>query len=165
MSGFAVLLMKTRLPFVATVMQFYTLDCCDKVCGTEISFIMLLTQLFVCNYIQYHTWVWVFYVTIDGQSASLSSTHLGLTTRCLLVFKNYGPVFVGPPLWPCQRSLSRIWVPLVSWQYFTVSDTRLPFSSPPTTRRITVEAFDPAEPYLFEYCVRNFQEVNWILLL
>jgi hypothetical protein len=28
--------------------------------------------------------------------------------------------------------------------YFTVSDLRLPFSSPPTTRRITVEVFDPA---------------------
>jgi hypothetical protein len=29
-------------------------------------------------------------------------------------------------------------------QYFTVSDLRLSFSSPPTTRRVTVEAFDPA---------------------
>jgi hypothetical protein len=28
--------------------------------------------------------------------------------------------------------------------YFTVSDLRLPFSSPPTTRRATVEVFDPA---------------------
>jgi hypothetical protein len=28
--------------------------------------------------------------------------------------------------------------------YFTVSDLRLPFSSPPTTRRVTVEEFDPA---------------------
>jgi hypothetical protein len=28
--------------------------------------------------------------------------------------------------------------------YFTVSDLRLPFSSPPTTRRVTVEVFDPA---------------------
>jgi hypothetical protein len=33
---------------------------------------------------------------------------------------------------PCQRKL------------FTVSDLRLPFSSPPTTRRVTVEVFDPA---------------------
>jgi hypothetical protein len=39
---------------------------------------------------------------------------------------------------PCQRSLSRV---LASWDlrpYFTVSDLRLPFSSPPTTRRVTV---------------------------
>jgi hypothetical protein len=28
--------------------------------------------------------------------------------------------------------------------YFTVSDLRLSFSSPPTTRRVTVEVFDPA---------------------
>jgi hypothetical protein len=28
--------------------------------------------------------------------------------------------------------------------YFTVSDLRVPFSSPPTTRRVTVEVFDPA---------------------
>jgi hypothetical protein len=33
---------------------------------------------------------------------------------------------------------------LDSWPYFTVSDSRLPFSSPPTTRRVTVEVFDPA---------------------
>jgi hypothetical protein len=35
----------------------------------------------------------------------------------------------------------------VSWDlclYFTVSDSRLPFSSPPATRRATVEVFDPA---------------------
>jgi hypothetical protein len=37
---------------------------------------------------------------------------------------------------PCQRSHSRI--------HFTVSDPRLPFSSPPTTGKATVEAFDPA---------------------
>jgi hypothetical protein len=28
--------------------------------------------------------------------------------------------------------------------HITVSDLRLPFSSPPTTRRVTVEVFDPA---------------------
>jgi hypothetical protein len=45
---------------------------------------------------------------------------------------------------PCQRRLSRVRVPWVSRPYFTVSDLRLPFSSPPTTRRVTVEVFDPA---------------------
>jgi hypothetical protein len=45
---------------------------------------------------------------------------------------------------PCQRSLSRVQVPWDSRPYFTVSDLRLPFSSPPTTRRVTVEVFDPA---------------------
>jgi hypothetical protein len=63
---------------------------------------------------------------------------------------------VGRPLWreeglffvcaagPCQRSLSRVLVPWHLRPYFTVSDLRLPFSSPPTTRRVTVEVFDPA---------------------
>jgi hypothetical protein len=38
---------------------------------------------------------------------------------------------------PCERSLSRVrvhWDPL---PYFTLSDLRFPFSSPPTTRRVT----------------------------
>jgi hypothetical protein len=45
---------------------------------------------------------------------------------------------------PHQCSLSRLRFPWDSWQYFTVSDLRLPFSSPPTTRRVTVEVFEPA---------------------
>jgi hypothetical protein len=45
---------------------------------------------------------------------------------------------------PCQRSLSRVRVSWDSRIYFTVSDLRLPFSSSPTTRRVTVEVFDPA---------------------
>jgi hypothetical protein len=45
---------------------------------------------------------------------------------------------------PRQRSLSRVRVSWDSWPYFTVSDLRLPFSSPPTTRMVTVEVFDPA---------------------
>jgi hypothetical protein len=42
---------------------------------------------------------------------------------------------------PCQRILSWVRVPWDSRPYFTVSDLRLPFSSPPTTRRVTVEVF------------------------
>jgi hypothetical protein len=45
---------------------------------------------------------------------------------------------------PRQRSHSPVRVPWVSRPYFTVSDSRLPFSSPPTIRRATVEVFDPA---------------------
>jgi hypothetical protein len=45
---------------------------------------------------------------------------------------------------PCQRSHFRVRVPWDSRPYFTVSDSRLPFSSSPTTRRVTVEVFDPA---------------------
>jgi hypothetical protein len=45
---------------------------------------------------------------------------------------------------PRQRSHSRVRVLWDSRPYFTVSDSRLPFSSSPTTRRATVEVFDPA---------------------
>jgi hypothetical protein len=44
---------------------------------------------------------------------------------------------------PRQRSSFRVRVPWDSWPYFTVSDSRLLFSSPPPTRRVTVEVFDP----------------------
>jgi hypothetical protein len=43
---------------------------------------------------------------------------------------------------PGQRSHFRVRVPWDSRSYFTVSDLRLPFSSPPTTCRVTVEVFD-----------------------
>jgi hypothetical protein len=45
---------------------------------------------------------------------------------------------------PRQRSHSRVRVPWNSRPYFTVSDSRLRFLSPPTTHRATVEVFDPA---------------------
>jgi hypothetical protein len=44
---------------------------------------------------------------------------------------------------PRQRSHLRVRVPWHSRPYFTVSDSRLPFLSPPTTRRAAVEVFDP----------------------
>jgi hypothetical protein len=43
---------------------------------------------------------------------------------------------------PRQRSLSLF--PWIFRPYFTISVLRLPFSSPPITRRVTVEVFDPA---------------------
>jgi hypothetical protein len=43
-----------------------------------------------------------------------------------------------------QCSHSRVRVPWNSRPYFTVSYSRLLFSSPPTTHRVTVEVFDPA---------------------
>jgi hypothetical protein len=77
----------------------------------------------------------------------------------------YGLVFVRRPLWredgslfyiccwPCQRSLSRVRVPWDLRLYFTVSDLRLPFSSPPTTRRFTVEVFGPASTRVSNVCI------------
>jgi hypothetical protein len=43
-----------------------------------------------------------------------------------------------------QCSHSRVRFPWDSRPYFTVSESKLPFLSPPTTRRATVEVFDPA---------------------
>jgi hypothetical protein len=44
---------------------------------------------------------------------------------------------------PRHRIHSRVRVPRDSRPYFTVSDSRLLFSSPPTTHRATLQVFDP----------------------
>jgi hypothetical protein len=56
---------------------------------------------------------------------------------------------------PCQRSLSRVQVPWDLRPYFTDSDLRLPFSSPPTTRRVTVEVYMCLSLLKSSLCVRN----------
>jgi hypothetical protein len=91
-----------------------------------------------------------------GQSVLEQSTHLGLMTRFFYYLTVAGllmwgvlsdertglsfPIAAGL----CQRSHSRARVPWDSPPYFTVSDSRLPFSSPPTTCRDTLEVFDTA---------------------
>jgi hypothetical protein len=99
------------------------------------------------------------YVTTDGQSASLSwnkapiwslrpdsyycQTVKDLLMWCALSDERTGLSFriaAGPR----QRSHFRVRVPRDSWSHFTVSDSRLPFSLPPTIRRATMEVFDPA---------------------
>jgi hypothetical protein len=94
----------------------------------------------------------------DSQSVTFGvEPRLGLMTRYLLLLNvTVSFSFCGAPLSdertslsflhaadPSQRSLSRVRVPWNSRQNFTVSDLRLPFSSPPTIRRVTVEVFDP----------------------
>jgi hypothetical protein len=94
------------------------------------------------------------YVTTDCQSASQSRNKAPIWgSRCQTV--------AGLLMWgalsdertalsftvaadPRQRSRFRVRVPWESWLYFTVSDSTLPFSSPSTTRRVTVEVLDPA---------------------
>jgi hypothetical protein len=58
----------------------------------------------------------------------------------------------------CQRSLSRVRVPWDSRPYFTVSESRLPVSSPPTTRRVTMEVFDPASTRV-RFCSFNTKPI------
>jgi hypothetical protein len=99
------------------------------------------------------------YVTTDGQPASLSwnkepiwglrpDLYYCLTVAGLLIWGALSDERTGLSFiiaaGPCQRSLSWVRVPWDSRPYFTVSDLRLPFSSPPTTRRVPVEVFDPS---------------------
>jgi hypothetical protein len=98
------------------------------------------------------------YVTTDGQSASLSwikTPIWGLRLHfyyCqavadLLMWDAFSDERTGLSFTiaagPRQRSHSRVRVPWDSRSYFTVSDSRLPFSSLRTTRRVTVEVFSP----------------------
>jgi hypothetical protein len=62
---------------------------------------------------------------------------------------------------PCQGNLSLVRVPWDSRPYFTVSDLRLPFSSPPPTRRVTVEVFDPASKRGNIFCIGTAIFILW----
>jgi hypothetical protein len=109
------------------------------------------------------------YVTTDGQSPSLSlnkapiwglrpdyyccQTVVGLLMWGVLSDETTGLSFTFSA-GPRQRSHSRVRVPWCSWRYFTVSDSRLSFSLPRTTRRTTVEVFDPAS-------TRDFKDWNY----
>jgi hypothetical protein len=99
------------------------------------------------------------YVTTDGQSASLSwnkapiwglrpDSYYRRTVAGLLMWGALSNERTGLSFTiaagPSQRSHSRVRAPWDLRPYFTVSDLGLSFSSPPTTRRVTVEVFDPA---------------------
>jgi hypothetical protein len=97
-----------------------------------------------------------------GQSVSLGvEPHLGLMTRYLLLLDSYGLFFVGRPLWReggsgfcicCWPSPAQCFSGPSPFTLATIIVLRLPFSSPPTTRRVTVEVFDPASTrYFYHY--------------
>jgi hypothetical protein len=94
-------------------------------------------------------------VTTDGQSASLSfyysQTIAGLLMWGALSDERTGLTFTIAAA-ARQRSHSRVRVRWDSRPYFTVSDSRPPFSSPSTTRRVTVEVFDIASTLPFYKC-------------
>jgi hypothetical protein len=99
------------------------------------------------------------YITTNGQSASLSwnnapiwglwpdfcycQTAASLLMWCALSDKRTGLSFTIAA-GSRHRSRSQVRVPWDSRPYFPVPDSRLPFSSPPTTRRATMEVFYPA---------------------
>jgi hypothetical protein len=112
-----------------------------------------------------------------SQSVSLGvESHLGLMTRYLLLFDSYGLASMGLDesmglsfvyaAGTRQRSLSWVRVPWDSWPYFTVSDLKLPFSSPPKTHRATVEVFDPASTWVsllsFHYVLNIWYDTDRI---
>jgi hypothetical protein len=99
------------------------------------------------------------YITTDGQSASLSwniapiwglrpNFYYCQTVAGLLIWGALSDGRTGLSFTiaagPRQRSHIRVRVPWNWLSYFTLSDSRRPFSSYPTTRRVTVEVFDPA---------------------
>jgi hypothetical protein len=99
------------------------------------------------------------YVTTNGPSASLSWNKAPIwglrqdfyyrqTVADLLIWgtvsdKRMGLLFTIAA-GPRQRSHSLARVPWDLRPYFTLSDSRLPFPSPTTTRMVTVEIFDIA---------------------
>jgi hypothetical protein len=111
-------------------------------------------------------------ITTDGQSASLSwnkapiwglrpDLDYCLTVAGLLAWGVHSDERTGLSFaiatGPRQRSHFRVRVPYDSWPYFTVSDSRLPFSSPPTTRRVTVERYSSPPPHgLDNWLIRIF---------
>jgi hypothetical protein len=129
------------------------------------------------------------YVTTDGQSASLSWNKAPVwgvrpgfyycqTVAGLFMWGALSDERTGLPFTiaagPRQRSHSRVRVPGDLWPYFTVSDSRVPFSSPYTTRRATVEVFGLASARssrlscnrysLYSFGTDHAQK-TWILLL
>jgi hypothetical protein len=102
------------------------------------------------------------YVTTDGQSASLSwikEPIWGLRSDFYYCQRVAGLLIWGAlsdertglsfaiDAGSLQSSHSRIRVARDTRQYFIVSDSRLPFSSPPTARRATVEVFETASTW------------------
>jgi hypothetical protein len=98
------------------------------------------------------------YIMTDGQLVSLcwnKEPFWGLradfyyyqTVACLLMWDDLSDESTGLTFTIAagsrQRSYSRVRVPWDSRPYFTVSDLRLPFLSPPTIRRVTVDVFKP----------------------
>jgi hypothetical protein len=113
------------------------------------------------------------HVTTDGQPASLSwnkapiwglrpDVYYCQTLAVLLMWGALSDEKSGLSFTiaagPHQRSHSRVRVPWGSRPYFTVSNSRLPFSSPPMTRRATVEVFDPT-------FTRDWSQIISILIL
>jgi hypothetical protein len=95
------------------------------------------------------------HIATDGQSISKSWYRgpSGAHVQIFITLWRLPSCFCGAPsltrgrvcllycCWTAPGNLTRVRVPWDSWPYFTVSDLRLPFSLPPTTRKITYRLF------------------------
>jgi hypothetical protein len=83
-----------------------------------------------------------------SQSVSLGvEPRLGLMTRYVLLFDSYGLLYVKRLLYMLLPLASVVFIgsqSLGTRNHVLLSHLRLPFSSPPTTSRVTMEVFDPA---------------------
>jgi hypothetical protein len=119
------------------------------------------------------------HVTTDGQSASLSwnkapiwglrpDFHYCQTVAGLLMWGALSDERTGlsftTAAGPGHPSHSRVWVPWDSWPYFTLSYSRLPFSSPPTIHRATVEVCDSTSAQTNCFLCYNFEKTEKIAL-
>jgi hypothetical protein len=98
-------------------------------------------------------------LTVSQSVSHAVEPQLGLMTRYSLLFISYGLVFVGRPLWredgsvfciccwPSPPQSFSIPSPLLLVAVFYSLRFETSFSSPPTTRRATVEVFDPASTW------------------
>jgi hypothetical protein len=119
------------------------------------------------------------YITTDRQSASLSWNKAPIWG--LQPDFYYCQTVVGLLMWgalsdertsmtftiaadPHQHRHSRVRVPWDSCPCFTLSDLRLPFLSPPTTRRAMVELFDPSSTWDFIPIGIYFHTIYFIVL-
>jgi hypothetical protein len=95
-------------------------------------------------YICYGLWIHCKNIKLETKSQSQSYFTTGGTPPISVLapspFRLMARIAVGL----CQCIHYRVQVLWDSGPYFTVSDLRLPFSSPPMTCRATVEVFDPA---------------------
>jgi hypothetical protein len=101
---------------------------------------------------------------VEPQSGSLPDIYYSLTVTVLYFWGDLSDektrlsfVYAAGPR---QPSLSRVIVLWDSW-HFTVSDLRLPFSSPPTTRRVTVELFEPASTHILLLLSESESHCDW----
>jgi hypothetical protein len=114
------------------------------------------------------------YVTSDGPSASLSWNKAPIwglrqdfyycqTVAGLLMWGALSDKRTGLSFTTAAGPRQRVRIPWNSRPYFSISYSRLPISSPPTTRRVTVEVFYLASTRDFMFVLYLLLHFNYLL--